>query len=71
MKIFQTNIPYLADYLCATDEPVNDYDLSNQIIGASAVLPFESYDQMIMLPILEHDNIEVSQKTLSKNFMLF
>uniref|UniRef100_A0A914C1N4 Kinesin motor domain-containing protein n=1 Tax=Acrobeloides nanus TaxID=290746 RepID=A0A914C1N4_9BILA len=48
------------DYLCATDEPVNDYDLSNQIIGANVVLPYESYDQMTMLPILEHDNIEMT-----------
>ncbi|KAI6243777.1 hypothetical protein M3Y99_00041700 [Aphelenchoides fujianensis] len=50
-----------ADELAAGAETLDDeQELPARVAGLSAVLPQERFDQMVLLPIVEHDAIEMS-----------
>lgn len=48
----------------------NDIEELNKIAGLNTTLPFEEFEQMYQLPILEKDLLEVFLKNISKFFFL-
>jgi hypothetical protein len=45
---------------CLAEDLTGDTDLmDSKVVGLSSILPNERYDQMVLLPIVEKDTIEV------------